>query len=321
MRLRAGRPIRLDIDGDEPLRIAHADVMLEAATTSFQVHLQVPAELAVRFYNASLLASAPILAACDELAVPLRPPALARDPRAALRAGGRDRRLRERRRSGVASPSATAGCARASSSTSTTCSRTSRCSCRTRATSSPERFPHLRFHNGTIWHWNRPLIGFDRRRHAARADRAPRAARRAEPARHGGERGALRRARERTRHALATARSATCPFADARANFSPPRATGSMRRSAGSTAGRVRCARCCSTSCCRSPGRGSPSRAWMPARSRAGSASSSSACARGARDRSGSGAAIERRGRDFQRMLADYLEHQRSGAPVHEWPA
>ena len=25
--------------------------------------------------------------------------------------------------------------------------------------------------------------------------------------------------------------------------------------------------------------------------------------------------------RDFQQMLAAYLEHQRSGAPVHEWPA
>jgi hypothetical protein len=30
---------------------------------------------------------------------------------------------------------------------------------------------------------------------------------------------------------------------------------------------------------------------------------------------------IERHGRDFQSMLADYLEHQRSGAPVHEWPS
>jgi len=24
----------------------------------------------------------------------------------------------------------------------------------------PERLPHLRLHNGTIWRWNRPLIGF-----------------------------------------------------------------------------------------------------------------------------------------------------------------
>jgi hypothetical protein len=25
----------------------------------------------------------------------------------------------------------------------------------------PARFAHLRLHNGTIWNWNRPLIGFD----------------------------------------------------------------------------------------------------------------------------------------------------------------
>ena len=27
--------------------------------------------------------------------------------------------------------------------------------------SSPNEFSHVRFHNGTIWRWNRPLIGFD----------------------------------------------------------------------------------------------------------------------------------------------------------------
>jgi hypothetical protein len=62
LRLREGRPIEVVIDGDEPLRLAHHDVMLEAATTSFQVHLQVPGDAAVRFANASLLASAPLLA-------------------------------------------------------------------------------------------------------------------------------------------------------------------------------------------------------------------------------------------------------------------
>jgi hypothetical protein len=30
---------------------------------------------------------------------------------------------------------------------------------------------------------------------------------------------------------------------------------------------------------------------------------------------------IRRNGRDFQRMLAAYVENQRSGRPVHEWPA
>jgi len=38
--------------------------MLEAATTSFQIHLQVPADLAAVYYNASVAASGPLLAAC-----------------------------------------------------------------------------------------------------------------------------------------------------------------------------------------------------------------------------------------------------------------
>ena len=53
----------LDILGDEHLRSEHRDVMLEAATTSFQIHLKTPAALAHRFYNASIMMTAPILAA------------------------------------------------------------------------------------------------------------------------------------------------------------------------------------------------------------------------------------------------------------------
>jgi gamma-glutamylcysteine synthetase len=36
--------------------------MLEAATTSFQVHLQTPASEAARTYNASLILAAPLVA-------------------------------------------------------------------------------------------------------------------------------------------------------------------------------------------------------------------------------------------------------------------
>src|SRR5690606_3179542 len=42
LRLRQGQPIQLEISGREKLVAEHRDVMLEAATTSFQLHLQVP---------------------------------------------------------------------------------------------------------------------------------------------------------------------------------------------------------------------------------------------------------------------------------------
>jgi len=64
LRQRHGRPVRLAIDGPGGARldVEHHDVMLEAAATSFQVHLQMPAPLAVRAHNAALIAAAPVLA-------------------------------------------------------------------------------------------------------------------------------------------------------------------------------------------------------------------------------------------------------------------
>ncbi|MBL8397421.1 MAG: glutamate--cysteine ligase [Candidatus Accumulibacter sp.] len=59
---RGGRPLRLSITGIDQLTTVHSDVMLEAAATSFQVHLQMPARDAARAYNASLLLAAPLVA-------------------------------------------------------------------------------------------------------------------------------------------------------------------------------------------------------------------------------------------------------------------
>jgi hypothetical protein len=63
LRLREGRPLELDIHGREHLKTSHKSVMLEAATTSFQLHLKVHPGNATRAYNASLVLSAPMVAA------------------------------------------------------------------------------------------------------------------------------------------------------------------------------------------------------------------------------------------------------------------
>lgn len=64
MDLRKGEPIRLEIEGNHGERLIsiHRDAMLEAATTSLQVHIQVRPKESVRFYNASMLAAAPLVA-------------------------------------------------------------------------------------------------------------------------------------------------------------------------------------------------------------------------------------------------------------------
>ncbi len=63
LRIREGRPLQIAIKGEESLQLMHQDVMFEAATTSLQVHLQVPVEDAARVLNASMILSAPLVAA------------------------------------------------------------------------------------------------------------------------------------------------------------------------------------------------------------------------------------------------------------------
>jgi len=160
LKRRGGRPIEIDIAGEESLRTRHDDVMLEAAATSFQVHLQVPIDEVVRFYNASLIASAPVLALgvnspflfnhllWQETRIPLFEQAVAilppgadpADRRVSFGAGYLQDSIDEcftdnLHRYPVLLPIVSA--------------------------TPPESLAHLRLHNGTIWRWNRPLVGFD----------------------------------------------------------------------------------------------------------------------------------------------------------------
>ena len=61
-RRRKGKPLVLDIQGEEHLRVTHRDLMLETVATSLQIHFQVAAEFAVRVFNAAMVLSAPIVA-------------------------------------------------------------------------------------------------------------------------------------------------------------------------------------------------------------------------------------------------------------------
>jgi hypothetical protein len=162
MRARRGRAITIDISGREHLLTKHYDVMLEAATTSFQVHLQIPASRGARYYNASLVLSAPILAASsnapllfgrdlwDETRIPLFEQAVAlgsrrhsvHDPAHRVTFGG-----------GYADASLLECFVENQAFYPCLLPMTFRGGAAT--------LEHLRLHNGTIWRWNRPLIGFD----------------------------------------------------------------------------------------------------------------------------------------------------------------
>lgn len=155
-RMRHGAPVRIGIEGVERLESTHHDVMLEAATTSLQAHLQVPASQAVRHYNAAILLSAPMVALSAnapflfgrklwaETRIPMFEQAVDAGPEAPARVG-------------FGSGYATASLLEVFEE-----------NLREHPVLLPIAFPpggmelpHLRLHNGTIWRWNRPLIGFD----------------------------------------------------------------------------------------------------------------------------------------------------------------
>ncbi len=162
VRLRKGKPVVLDINGEEHLRITHRDVMLESAATSFQIHFQVPLSMAVAIYNASVLLSAPLVAISanspylfgknlwDETRIPLFEMAVA--------AGGYN-------------AAAYGPIRRVTFGSGYLRDSIFECFAENVAhypvllpvefNEPPSSLHYVRFHNGTIWRWNRPLIGFE----------------------------------------------------------------------------------------------------------------------------------------------------------------
>jgi gamma-glutamyl:cysteine ligase YbdK (ATP-grasp superfamily) len=162
LRLREGKPLMLDIHGREHLNIQHHDVMLESAATSLQLHLKVAVDDAVRYYNAAQVVAGPMVASAanspflfgrdlwDETRIPLF--------EQAVEVGG------------------FAGASRGPLrrvSFGTGYAKESLFEC---FVENQQHFPvllpivfdapehdmrHLRLHNGTIWRWNRPLLGYD----------------------------------------------------------------------------------------------------------------------------------------------------------------
>ena len=160
MRMRGGQPMYFDIRKDEHWTAVHSDVMIESATTSLQIHLQVPQQEAVQYFNAAMMLSAPMVAVCanspwlfghnlwDESRIPLFEQAVCvpnvkhgRDfARVTFGANYSQQSLFEFFAQNQADYPILLPM---------------------QLDTEQEKLPHLRLHNGTIWRWNRPLVGFD----------------------------------------------------------------------------------------------------------------------------------------------------------------
>ena len=150
-------PLHINITTGDGLDMHHDDVMLEAAATSFQIHLQCKPERAVRDFNAAIIASAPMVALAanspflfgrslwEETRIPLFEQAVSAGPRAPARVTFGTGYAREslaeifaenQREHPILLPFV-------------------------QPDEPPHKYAHVRFQNGTVWRWNRPLLGFD----------------------------------------------------------------------------------------------------------------------------------------------------------------
>lgn len=158
--VRKGKPLIVDISGVEHLSLTHYNILLEAAATSLQIHLNIPADQAVRYFNAATILSAPMVALganspflfgkdlWSETRIPMfeqvvsfpvdpdtgLPPM----PRVTLGSGYLKKSLFEAFSQNLEQYPPLLPIL---------------------FSEPPEQLRHLRLHNGTIWRWNRPLIG------------------------------------------------------------------------------------------------------------------------------------------------------------------
>lgn len=160
--MRGNTPLSFHIEEGESLHIKQADIMLEAAATSLQVHFQVGQDAALRTYNASIIASAACVAVSAN-APYLYGRALWEETRIAIferavpSGNLRDADGRVIGRVGFGSGYAKESLFEAFAEN----LEGYPAILPVLLDEPPETLPHLRLHNGTVWRWNRPLIGFD----------------------------------------------------------------------------------------------------------------------------------------------------------------
>ena len=162
-RMKKGRPFAVDLGYNDSIQFAVNSAAIEAAATSFQIHLEVKESESAAFFNAAAAASAPVLAAganspffmgrklWAETRVPLFEQILyERFAGGENLFGGRRRRedifgLRYLRGSAVELFTHNRG--------------NFPPLLPLVQDSPPEKMRHLSLHNGTIWRWNRPVMG------------------------------------------------------------------------------------------------------------------------------------------------------------------
>ncbi|MBP8198529.1 MAG: glutamate--cysteine ligase, partial [Chromatiaceae bacterium] len=152
-----GQPLQLHIQGQDRLEITRQDVMATATTTSFQIHLKISPAESARVYNLSKIISAPLVAVSAnspylfgldlwrETRIPVY------EQTTSVTWSSRSDRTSFGHRYAQGS---VLECFQANL-------RDFPVYLPELLDEPVESLAHLRLHNGSIWRWNRPVVGFD----------------------------------------------------------------------------------------------------------------------------------------------------------------
>lgn len=160
LRRRSNEPLHICIEREESIDYRCDHIMLEAACTSLQAHLKISQDTAVRYYNAAVIAAAPLIAATanspflygrslwEETRIPVFEQATATD------------NFRDAEGRNVARVTLGTGYLR-ESFLELFLENLSFPALLPALEDDAAKLPHLRMQNGTVWRWVRPILGFD----------------------------------------------------------------------------------------------------------------------------------------------------------------
>lgn len=161
MKLRDEKPVKLRLEGKDQISLSMDSVIAECAATSLQIHLTVNQENAVRYYNASLIAS-PFLIAMSANSPYFFGKEVWDESRIAIFEQSVDL-VSEKKEENSRHKRVTLGTKYLKDSLFELFEENRDCYpvllAEVNDESSASDMKHLRLHNGTIWRWNRPILG------------------------------------------------------------------------------------------------------------------------------------------------------------------
>lgn len=160
-RRRNGAPLHICIEGHDELDYECNNIMLEAACTSLQSHLKINQENAVRLYNASIIAAAPLVAASANSPYLYGKCLWAETRIPAFEQSTELESFRDVEGRNVLRVTLGRGYIR-NSMLELFIRNLDYPNLLPALSDTSNKLPHLRLQNGTVWRWVRPIVGFDK---------------------------------------------------------------------------------------------------------------------------------------------------------------